>query len=521
MEPDRGFPQSATAHDTFWDFISLMPESMNMVMWIMSDRTIPYSLRHIEGFGVHTFRLINEAGESTFVKFHWRPTVGAMSNVWDEAVKIAGADPDHQRRDLFETIQAGNFPEWTLSVQAFDQKTADSLDFDILDATKIIPEEVIPLTLLGRMVLDRWPDNFFAETEQVAFHPGNLVPGVDVTPDPLLQGRLFSYQDTQLIRLGGPNFHELPVNRPVCPFHNLQRDGHMRSAIAKGRVAYEPNSLDPKGVRENPKVGYRSFPDPDSGPKLRQRAESFADHYSQARQFYRSMTPPEKTNIVRALTFELGKVQTLAVRSRMLGHLDLIEPELGERVGEALGMAGEADKISPAVEPRDDLDPSPALSLVAKAPKTLQGRTVALLVTEGSDAKLRDTVRKALEKKKATVKMVAPRAGKMKIGVLPDMTIEGSPSCLFDAVVLLPSGEGADMLLGMAPAIDWLRDAYAHLKAIGYIAAALPLFEKADLEVDDDAGITDVGSKGGLDRFLEAADQHKIWDRDTKVRLPV
>jgi hypothetical protein len=285
-----------------------------------------------------------------------------------------------------------------------------------------------------------------------AIHPGNLVPGVDVTPDPLLQGRLFSYQDTQLIRLGGPNFHELPVNRAVCPFHNFQRDGHMRSTVAKGRVAYEPNSLDPNGVRENPKAGYRSFPDPDSGPKLRQRAESFADHYSQARQFYRSMTPPEKTNIVRALCFELGKVETTAVRTRMLGHLDLIEPELGRRVAEALGMAGEADKMVPAVQPRDDLDPSQALSLVAKAPKTLQGRTVAVLVTEGSDVRLVDTVRTALGKQKATVKIVAPKAGKMKIGVLPDMTIDGGPSCLFDGIVLLSSADGTETLLDTASA---------------------------------------------------------------------
>lgn len=354
-----------------------------------------------------------------------------------------------------------------------------------------------------------------------AIHPGNLVPGVDVTPDPLLQGRLFSYQDTQLIRLGGPNFHELPVNRAVCPFHNFQRDGHMRSTVAKGRVAYEPNSLDPNGVRENPKAGYRSFPDPDSGPKLRQRAESFADHYSQARQFYRSMTPPEKTNIVRALCFELGKVETTAVRTRMLGHLDLIEPELGRRVAEALGMAGEADKMVPAVQPRDDLDPSQALSLVAKAPKTLQGRTVAVLVTEGSDVRLVDTVRKALGKQKATVKIVAPKAGKMKIGVLPDMTIDGGPSCLFDGIVLLSSADGTETLLDTASAIDWLRDAYAHLKAIGYAAATLPLFEKANLEIGDDAGIIDIGSKDGLNRFIKAAEQHKIWDRDTKVRPPV
>src|ERR1700744_542824 len=268
MEPDRGYPQAATAHDTFWDFISLMPESMNMVMWIMSDRTIPYSLRHIEGFGVHTFRLINDAGDSTFVKFHWRPSVGAMSTVWDEAVKISGADPDHHRRDLFEAIQSGNFPEWTLSVQAFDQETADELDFDILDATKIIPEETIPLTPIGRMVLDRWPDNFFAETEQVAFCPANVPPGIDFSNDPLLQGRLFSYLDTQLSRLGGPNFHEIPINAPKCPMHNFQRDGHMRTTVAKGRANYEPNSLEPGGARELAASGFRSAPRPIPGPAV-------------------------------------------------------------------------------------------------------------------------------------------------------------------------------------------------------------------------------------------------------------
>jgi catalase len=444
-----------------------------------------------------------------------------MSTAWDEAVKIAGADADHHRRDLFESIQSGNFPEWTLSVQAFDQKTADELDFDILDATKIIPEEVIPLTPIGRMVLDRWPDNFFAETEQVAFCPANIVPGIDFTPDPLLQGRLFSYLDTQLIRLGGPNFHEIPVNRPVCPFHNLQRDGHMRTTIPQGRVAYEPNSLDPAGVRENPKAGYRSFPDPESGPKLRQRPESFADHYSQARQFYRSMTPPEQTNIVRALTFELGKVETLAIRTRMLGHLDLIEPELGSRVADALGMAGQADEITPAVEPRDDLKPSPALSLIAKAPKTMKGRTVAVLVTEGSDTRLLAQVRKALEKEEATVKIIAPKSGETGEGVMPDMTVEGGPSCLFDAVILLPSEEGTETLLGLAPAVDWVRDAFAHLKAIGYVEAALPLFEKGGLTADMDAGTVDIGGKGGLEAFLTVARLHKVWERDQKVRPPV
>jgi catalase len=517
MEPDRGYPQAASAHDTFWDFISLMPESMNMVMWIMSDRTIPYSLRHIEGFGVHTFRLINADSESTFVKFHWRPSVGAMSTVWDETVKIAGADPDHHRRDLFESIEKGDFPEWTLNVQAFDQETADNLDFDVLDATKIIPEEIIPLTPIGKMVLNRNAANFFAETEQVAFHPGNLVPGIDVTADPLLQGRLFSYQDTQLIRLGGPNFHEIPINRPVCPFQNFQRDGHMRQTVVPGRVNYEPNSLGPDTPRENPDRGYRSFPDPESGPKIRQRSESFADHYSQARQFYRSMTPPEQTNIVSALGFELSKVETMAVRTRMLGHLDLIDPELGKRVAAGMNLVGKADPITPAVEPRDDLEPSPALSLVAKAPKTLKGRTLAALVTDSSDAKAVASLQKAVAKEGALLKLIAPKIGPMKNGLMPDMTIDGGPSCLFDAVLLLPGQAEMPVLLKTAGAISWLRDAFAHLKAIGFNNAAQAMFGKGG--VDHTAPGVIAVSKG-VDAFIVAAKGHKIWARDELVNPP-
>src|SRR4051812_36042139 len=286
MEPDRGFPQSATAHDTFWDFISLTPESLHMVMWIMSDRTLPRSLRMIEGFGIHSFRLINEAGESTFVKFHWRPKLGLQSTVWDETVKIAGADPDFHRRDMFEAITTGNFPEWEFAVQLFTEEEAQSFPFDHLDATKIIPEELVPLRVIGHMVLDRWPDNFFAETEQVAYCATHIVPGIDFSNDPLLQGRLFSYLDTQLFRLGSPNFHELPINAPKCPFSNNQRDGFMQTAKQAGRVAYDPNSLSETSPRETPVDGFRSAVVNESGQKERIRSESFADHYSQARQFY-------------------------------------------------------------------------------------------------------------------------------------------------------------------------------------------------------------------------------------------
>ena len=518
MEPDRGFPQAASAHDTFWDFVSLMPESMHMLMWAMSDRTIPRSLRHIEGFGVHTFRLINDKGESTFVKFHWRPSIGAASTLWDEAVKIAGADPDYQRRDLWEAIDNGDYPEWTLSIQAFDQKTADELDFDILDPTKLIPEEVIPLTPIGRMVLNENPVNFFAETEQVAFHPGHIVPGIDFTPDPLLAGRLHSYLDTQLSRLGGPNFHEIPINKPVCPMRNVQRDGHMRMAVPPGRVNYEPNSLAPDSPRENPARGFTSFPDPNAGPKTRERPESFADHYSQARQFWRSMTPPEQGHIVSAFTFELSKVVTPAIRKRMLGHLDLIEPELGKRVATAMGMVGEAEKITPAVAPRDDLDPSPALSIIGKAPKTIQGRTVAALVTDGSDAGAVQKLRQTLKKEGAQLKLVAPKVGTLKGGLVPDMQLDGAPSVLFDAVVALPSESGANELAGVAAAIDWLRDAFGHLKAIGFNKATEPMLEKAGIEADTAMGVVALDGKGGIEGFIGAAKKHKIWERDELVR---
>jgi len=327
MEPDRGFPQSATGHDTFWDFISLTPESMHMVMWIMSDRTLPRSLRMIEGFGIHSFRLINEAGQSTFVKFHWRPKLGLQSTIWDETVKICGADQDYHRRDMFEAIAAGNFPEWEFAVQLFTQAEADKFPFDHLDATKLIPEELVPLKVIGRMVLDRWPDNFFAETEQVAYCPANIVPGIDFSNDPLLQGRLFSYEDTQLSRLGSSNFHQIPINAPKCPFSNQQRDGHMQMEQPVGRVSYEPNSLSGNSPRETPSNGFHSAAVMETGDKSRIRAASFADHYSQARQFYLSQTAYEQAHIASALVFELSKVDHVHIREAIVGHLRHIDEE--------------------------------------------------------------------------------------------------------------------------------------------------------------------------------------------------
>src|SRR3984957_19078260 len=317
MEPDRGFPQAASAHDTFWDFISLMPESTHMILWAMSDRAIPRSLRMIEGFGIHTFRLVDAKGASTFVKFHWRPKLGLQSVLWDEAVKINGADNDYHRRDMWDAISSGNFPEWDLCLQLFTEEEANGFDFDVLDPTKLIPEEMVPLKKVGRMVLDRMPDNFFAETEQVAFCPANIVPGIDFSNDPLLHGRLFSYLDTQLSRLGGPNFQQIPINAPKCPMHNFQRDGHMQTAVPAGRVAYEPNSLAPDGPRESPSRGFRTFPRSEGGGALRVRPEAFADHYSQARLFYVSQTESEQNHIVSALVFELSKVETPAIRLRV------------------------------------------------------------------------------------------------------------------------------------------------------------------------------------------------------------
>ena len=385
-EPDRAFPQAASAHDTFWDFISLTPESMHMIMWVMSDRAIPRSFRFMEGFGVHTFRMLNAKDESTFVKFHWKPKLGLQSVVWNEAVKINGADPDFHRRDLWNAIQSGNFPEWELRLQLFDQNFADNFDFDVLDPTKIIPEEILEPIPVGRLVLDRMPDNFFAETEQVAFMTQNVPPGIDFSNDPLLQGRNFSYLDTQLKRLGSPNFTHIPINAPKCPFHHFQQDGHMAMRNPVGRVNYQPNSFD-EGPRELPERGFRSFADVTDGPKQRLRAESFADHYSQARQFFNSQTTPEQRHIAMALTFELSKVETPAIRERMISHLLNIDEGLAETVADKLGMK-EFPKPADAAVPREDLEPSPALSIIENGPGSFAGRKVGVLVSSGADAAL-------------------------------------------------------------------------------------------------------------------------------------
>ncbi|MEO5881681.1 MAG: catalase [Caldimonas sp.] len=515
MEPDRGFPQSATAHDNFWDYISLTPESMHMVMWIMSDRTLPRSLRMIEGFGIHSFRLLDAAGKSTFVKFHWRPELGLQSTIWDETVKIAGADPDFHRRDLFEAIQSGAFPAWQLAVQLFTEEEAAAFPFDHLDATKLIPEELVPLKVVGRMVLDRWPDNFFAETEQVAFCPSHLVPGIDFSNDPLLQGRLFSYLDTQLSRLGSANFHQLPINAPKCPFANQQRDGHMQMAIPKGRVNYEPSSLAADAPRETPAGGFRSAAVAESGERGRIRSETFADHYSQARLFFRSQSAPEQAHLASALVFELSKVETPHVREAMVGHLLNIDQDLGRRVADGMGLDALPRPPAPAA-PIIDMAGSPALQLIGKMKDTLEGRAVAILVADGSDGAVVAALRKAALDAGANVKIVAPKVGGAKLAdgsrLAADGQLAGTPSVLFDAVAVILSDDGAAALSKEGAAIDFVRDAFGHLKAIAIDHGGQALLQKAG--VAPDGGVVSAHDSAA---FIAAA-KTRQWAREPQVR---
>ncbi|MES5814825.1 catalase [Pseudoxanthomonas sp. Soil82] len=516
MEPDRAFPQAASAHDTFWDFISLTPESMHMIMWAMSDRTIPRSLRTIEGFGIHSFRFLDEKGQSTFVKFHWRPRLGLQSTVWDEAMKLQAADNDFHRRDLFESIQAGDFPEWELGVQLFTEEEADAFPFDHLDPTKIVPEALVPVQIIGRMVLDRWPDNFFAETEQVAYCPANIVPGIDFSNDPLLQGRLFSYLDTQLSRLGGPNFHQLPINQPRCPFANHQRDGHMQMQVPKGRVNYEPSSLQEDSPRADLRAGFRSHATrPDDGAKGRVRPESFADHYSQARMFFTSLEAPEQAHLASALVFELSKVETAKVRERMVGHLIHIDAALAQRVADGLGMDG-VPPAPPAAVPPAQMPPAPEVRIIGRMRETLEGRCVGILIDDGSDAAALAALRKAAESAGATVKIVAPKLGGAVLSngkkQPADGQLAGTPSVVFDAVAVLLGEAAGKKLAKESAAVDFVAFAWAHLKAIAHDAGAAPLLKAGN--VGKDAGIVDAADTKG---FIAAA-RTRQWAREPKVR---
>lgn len=490
-EADRGFPQAASAHDTFWDFVSLMPESMHTVMWAMSDRAIPRSFRMMEGFGVHTFRLVNAAGDGCFVKFHWKPKLGVQSTTWDEAVKISGADPDYLRRDLHDAIANGDYPEWELGIQVFDQATADSFPYDILDATKLIPEEVVPVKIIGRLVLDRNPDNFFAETEQAAFLPTNIVPGIDFSDDPLLQGRLFSYMDTQKSRLGTTNFHQIPINAPRCPMHNFQRDGMMQTMVPKGRANYEPNSLAQAGEDGGPRASDQGFTTlaPLAEPaaeKQRIRADTFSDHFSQPRMFYISLTEVEQAHIASALIFELSKVKLEHVRLRVVGQLRNVDEGLAAKVADGLAL-----ELPPAVATARapiNLDASDALSILKRS-LVVKGRSLGLLVTDGADDAVVTALTEAVQNAGATVKIIAPKVGgvKSKAGkfLSADEMLGGAPSVLFDAVAIVVSKAGAAALSGDKAMIDFLSDAFAHCKAIGHTPEAAALFAKVGLEPDD------------------------------------
>ena len=518
-EPDRGFPQAQSAHDTFWDFIACSPEAMHMVMWQMSDRTIPRSVRMMQGFGVHSFRLVNAKGASTFVKFHWLPALGMQSVVWDEALKLNGADPDYHRRDLYTSINDGEHPAWDLAVQLFTEEEAASFDFDHLDATKIVPEEVVPLRVIGRMTLDRNPSNVFSETEQVAFCTQNIVPGIDFSDDPLLHGRNFSYLDTQLSRLGSTNFHQLPINAPKCPFANMQRDGHMQRDPQGTRVAYTPSLIDPSGPREDSAAGFRSFPAAVEGPKARVRSATFADHYSQARQFFFSQTEPEQDHIVAALVFELSKVELPIIRSTMLGHLATIDATLGERVAAGLGHTAPIVPATPAVEPRD-LPPSPKLSIIANGPPTLVGRLVGILATDGASSALVGALIAATVAAGASPKIVAPRVGGVTLddGTLlkGDFQLAGGPSVLFDTVAVVASEAGTTALLGEAAAVGWVHDAFAHLKVIAATAEAEPLLAAAGVMADQ--GVVALAKPKDPAAFLALAGEGRIWAREPSVR---
>jgi catalase len=521
-EPDREFPQAQTAHDNFWDFITLTPESMHMIMWVMSDRAIPRSFRFMEGFGVHSFRLINAEGKSTYVKFHFKPKLGLQSVMWNEALKINGSDPDYHRRDLWDAIDLGTPPEWDLGVQLFDDAFADQFEFDILDATKIIPEEQVPVRIIGSFVLHGLVDNFFAETEQVAFCTQNVVPGVGFTNDPLLQGRNFSYLDTQLKRLGSPNFTHIPINAPRCPVHNFQQDGHMAMRNPKGRVNYEPNSWG--GPRESPATGYRHFDAEENGRKVQQRPGSFADHYSQARQFFISQTPIEQKHIGDALVFELSKCERVDIRQRMVAHLRNIDEKLAKVVAAGLGLPALPDPAPAASPPIADLPPSDALSILKRGPGSFMGRKLGILVTDGAPAALIAALTEAVKALPAVYEIITPKIAGATLddGTLVEgkQKIDGGPSVLYDAVVLAVSAEGAALLSTDKAAKDFVSDAFGHAKFIGYTPEAQPLLAKSGIAPEDmDEGLIALDGAESVAPFLATCGQLRLWDRELKTDL--
>ncbi len=523
--PDRGFPQAQSAHDNFWDFISLSPEAVHTVMWTMSDRAIPRSFRFMEGFGVHTFRLVNADGESHFVKFHWKPRQGLQSVVWNEAVKINGADPDFHRRDMWAAIDSGDFPQWDLGIQVFDDTFADNFEFDILDSTKLIPEEQVPVRLIGTLTLDNNVDNFFAETEQVAFCTQNIVRGIDFTNDPLLQGRNFSYLDTQIKRLGGPNFTHIPINAPKCPVNHFQQDGHMAMTNPKGRANYEPNSWgDTGGPRENPDIGFVSHAEPMEGVKQRVRSETFADHYSQARQFWISQTETEQRHIADGFTFELSKCEFGKIRMRMLGHLMNVHNDLANAVASGLGVTELPDPAVPARAPLTGLPPSHALSILRNGPDNFKGRKLGLFITDGADAEIVAAIEEAFQAAGATVTIVAPHIAGEKLSdgsqKPAQEKIDGGPSVLFDAIAMVFSEAEGNRLAQSKPSQDFVSDAFAHAKFIAWSEACMPLFKAIGLSDKIDDGFIKLEDKSGAEDFLDKCARLRFWDREAKMMQP-
>ncbi|MBE5251535.1 catalase HPII [Mixta mediterraneensis] len=526
-EPHNEMPQGQTAHDTFWDYVSLQPETLHNVIWAMSDRGIPRSYRTMEGFGIHTFRMINAEGKATFVRFHWKPVAGKASLLWDESQKLTGRDPDFHRRDLWEAIEAGDYPEYELGLQLIPEEDEFKFDFDLLDATKLIPEELVPVQRVGKMVLNRNPDNFFAETEQVAFHPGHIVPGLDFTNDPLLQGRLFSYTDTQISRLGGPNFHEIPINRPVCPYHNFQRQGMHRMEIDTNPANYEPNSINDNWPRETPPAakagGFESYQERVEGHKVRERSPSFGEYYSQPRLFWQSQTPVEQQHIINAYSFELSKVARPYIRERIVDHLLHIDVKLAQGVADNLGIAltDEQRNTTPAKDV-NGLSKDSSLSLYATPGGSIKGRQVALLLSDGVKSADVLSILQALKVQGVHAKLLAAHMGQVRAddgSVLPvDATFSGLPSLTFDAVIV-PDGN-VDALLLSGDARYYLLEAYKHLKVIGLSGDARRF--KAQFGLDDDEAeegiVEDSKAEDAFMReFLNAMASHRVWSRSQKA----
>ena len=526
-EPHHGMPQAASAHDTFWDFVSLMPESMHMLMWVMSDRAIPRSFRMMQGFGVHTFRMVNAAGHSVFVKFHWNPLQGTHSLVWDEAVKVSGADPDFHRRDLWESIEAGEYPEWELGLQIFTEEQAEAFSFDVLDSTKLIPEELVPVTPVGRLVLNRNPDNFFAETEQVAFCTAHVVPGIDFTNDPLLAGRIHSYVDTQISRLGGPNFHEIPINAPVAQIHNNQRDGMHRQAINRGRVAYEPNSLGGGCPFQAGRAGFVSFPEPVQSDEVRGKPERFAEHYNQATLFFDSQSKVEQDHIVNAFRFELSKLTVPAIRERVLSMLANVSDELVNRVAGGLGLPVPAP-MPRALEPTPapEVSTSPSLSLMIR-PGTVGIRTrkISVFVADGIDAASVSTLQAVLKQHGARPVLIGPRVGPFTAAdgspVVAESSFETDPGAAFDAMVI-PDGDAAKATFcADARALEHIKEQYRHCKTIFALGPMSAILDECGISPTLPNGEPDPGVLSGeateehIGRFVAAVALHRHWDRET------